>query len=117
MQLTELFERVTQEHFTDTPGVPLTSRIRAMGKVMGNLMHSGMGQPPLAAGKKRSLTCWNRAVRNPVDIDQWRKQTEEKEKFSTRPMRMRMQMAEADRGLTPWIRTHEYLTPAPLDRG
>ena len=111
-QLVELFERITGEPFTDTPGAPLTSRIRALAKVMGNLTRDGAGHPPLTTCRHHSLMHWSRLPRNPVDTTAWRRSTETAEQFSTRPLSSRRRMAAADSDLARWIRTHPHLTPA-----
>ena len=48
----EPLEWVTNGPFSDTPGVPPKSRVRALAKVTGNIMRGGEGEPPLAAGKR-----------------------------------------------------------------
>ena len=116
-ELTELFERTTGEQFTDTPGLPVTNRVRSMAKVMGNLTRAGTGQPLLQAGRRRCLVCWSRAPRQGADVALWRRRCEDAEQFSTRPVRRQMEMAEADAGLAMWIQTHPYLTPAEIDAG
>jgi hypothetical protein len=117
VEILELFERVTNEPFSDTPGVPLTSRVRALAKVMGNITRAGEGEPPLAAGRRRDLTTWSRVPRDHVDVEAWRRRVETMEQTGQRPLRRRMQMADADAGLALWVRSHPYLTPAELAVG
>ena len=117
VELTELFERVVGEPFSDTPGVPLTSRVRALAKVMGNLTRAGEGQPPLAAGRRRNLVTWSRAPRQRVDVEAWRCRTELEESSHQRPQRRQLEMEDADRRLGSWIRDHPYLVPAEIDVG
>ena len=117
VELTELFERVAGEPFSDTPGVPLTSRIRGLAKVMGNLTRCGEGVPPLTAGRRRDLRTWSRIPQHHVDVEAWRRRIELTEQSSLRPQRRRLQMAEADAGLALWVRNHPYLQPAELAVG
>jgi hypothetical protein len=117
LELTELFERITAETFTDTPGVQLTSRVRALAKVMGNLTRAGEGVPPLLAGRRRDLVCWSRVPRGSVDVAAWRRRVEAAEQFTTRPVRRHLQMAEVDATLAEWVRTHPHMRPAELDDG
>ena len=112
-----MFERVTGEPFSDTPGVPVTSRVRALAKVMGNLTRAGEGVPPLVAGHRRDLTTWGRVPRQHVDVEAWRQRAELAEQSSQRPVRRRLQMAEADAGLALWLRNHQHLVPVELAVG
>jgi hypothetical protein len=55
----ELFERVTGEPFTDTPGSLVGHRVRALAKVMGNVAREEAFTPPLLHSQRRGLTIWN----------------------------------------------------------
>ena len=57
----EPLEWVTNGPFSDTPGVPPKSRVRALAKVTGNIMRGGEGEPPLAAGKRGDVGTWIRS--------------------------------------------------------
>ena len=116
-ELSELFERVTGEHFSDTPGVAVTGRVRSLAKVMGNLTRAGVGQPPLLAGKRRAFVTWSRVPRRPADVAAWRRREEQAEETGIRPRRRRVAMAEADAGLASWVRNHMYIAPAAIDGG
>ena len=116
-ELTELFERITGEHFSDTPGVAVTSRVRSLAKVMGNLTRAGVGQPPLQAGKRRDLVTWSRVPCHHADVAAWRRREQLAEGTGNRPKRCRVEMAEADAGLASWVRNHPYITPAAIGGG
>ena len=64
----ELFERLTQEPFSDTPGALVGSRVRAMAKVLGNVTREESFDPPLVQIVRRALTYWNRRPRVPADV-------------------------------------------------
>ena len=109
--LLELFERLTAEPFTDTPGAPITSRVRSVAKVLGNITRDEVFDPPLRQSKSGSLVRWNRIPRQRVDVVAWRRRMEEAERHSLAPPRVRTQMADVDAGLAMWIRQHPYLRP------
>ena len=56
----ELFERLTGEPFSDTPGAWVGSRVRGMGKVLGNVSREEAIDPPLVSAVRRALIYWNR---------------------------------------------------------
>lgn len=107
----ELFERVTTEPFTDTPGVALTNRIRSLAKVLGNITREVQLQPPLVQSTTGSLVRWNRTPRHRVDVRAWRRSVEERERHSVLPPRQHITMAQVDAGLADWIRNHRFLRP------
>jgi hypothetical protein len=114
--LLELFERVTGEPATDSPGVALESRRRAFSKVLGNVTTGVQFIPPLQTVTKRGYMRWNRVPRVPADIASWRRRVEQLE--DTHPaVRRRTQMATSDAGLAPWIRGHLHLQPTEVERG
>jgi hypothetical protein len=49
----ELFERVTGEPFTESPGALVSTRVRAMAKVMGNICREVQLVPPMTAAMHR----------------------------------------------------------------
>ena len=120
LELVELFERVTGEPFTETPGVPLLSRVRCLTSKMRHLVRSGAGQPPVMAGLRRGHhqnVCWSRLPRVVVDVAAWKARVEAAER-SDAPLRgQRSQMAEADAELAAWLAGHAYLAPAELAVG
>lgn len=109
-----VFETITHEAFTDTPGVPITSRVRSLAKIMSNLTREGVGHPPLQAGLRRGknhLVCWSRRPLQPLDVASWRRRMESSEQHGPLPQRRRLQMAEADSGLLAWLRSHPISSP------
>jgi hypothetical protein len=114
--LLELFERITGEPATDAPGVALESRRRAFAKVLGNVTQEVAFDPPLQTVTRRSYKQWNRVPNVPADILAWRRRTERLE--AAHPaVRRRTQMAAVDARLPEWIRGHQFLQPAEVDRG
>ena len=113
----ELFERVTQEAFSDTPGALLTSRIRGMAKVMGNVSREEEWTPALESLSVRGTLMWNRRPKAPRDVEAWRRAIEQAEAHAAPVRRLRDQMAEADAGLAPWLKGHRYLLPADVEVG
>ena len=108
----ELFERVTQEPFTDTPGIALTNRIRSIAKVLGNITRDNQLQPPLLQSTSGSLVRWNRAPRHRTDVRAWRHNVEQRERHSAPAPRQHTTMRQVDAGLADWIRHHRFLRPA-----
>ena len=53
--LLELFERITGEPFSETPGALLTNRVRYLSKVMGNLVQEVTFNPPTGGSPSSSL--------------------------------------------------------------
>ena len=115
--LLELFERVTGEPFSETPGALLTNRVRAIAKVLGNLVREVTFTPPLLQGRQRAYVCWNRCPRERVDWVAWRRRVEATEEFRAPPPRTRTVRASIDAELASWIRHHRYLRPVELDQG
>ena len=113
----ELFERVTGEAFTDTPGTLVGQRVRALAKVLGNVAQEAVFDPPLTQAQRRALTIWNRRPRVAVDVGAWRRQTESVEARAPPVPRLRGQMAAVDAGLAAWICGHHYLVPTALATG
>jgi hypothetical protein len=68
----ELFERLTGEPFSDTPGARVGSRVRGMGKVLGNVSREEDIDPPLVSAVRRAFVYWNRRARVPADVAAWR---------------------------------------------
>jgi hypothetical protein len=114
--LLELFERITGEPATDSPGVALESRRRAFAKVLGNVTREVVFDPPLQTAIRCRYMLWNRVPRVPADIAVWRRRVELLEDAHP-AVRRRTQMAAADAGLAQWIRGHQHLQPAEVERG
>ena len=92
----ELFERVTGEPFSETPGALLTNRVRAIAKVLGNLVREVTFTPPLLQGRQRAYVCWNRCPRERVEMVVWRRRVEATEEFRAPPPRTRTVRASID---------------------
>ena len=107
----ELFERVTGEPFSDTPGTLVEGRIRGIAKVIGNVSREGVLEPAMVSVRRRALTVWNRRPRVPGDVVVWRQQQEAAEVHAAPAPRLRQQMASVDSGLGQWIVGHRYLSP------
>ena len=110
--LLELFERLTGEPFSETPGMLLTARTWAFAKVLGNLSREATFDPPLQSRLRRSLLVWNRVPRVQVDVAAWRRQQQSTEARAAPVPRLRDQMASTDAGLAAWLVNHPYLLPA-----
>jgi hypothetical protein len=72
-ELLEVFKSSTGELFSANPGVLLTSRVRGLARVMGNITREESFNPPLVAGHRRALVSWNRAPRAPLAREAWRR--------------------------------------------
>ena len=115
--LLELFERVTDEPFSDTPGALLTQRVRAIAKVLGNLVREVTFEPPLTQGRRRSSVTWNRCPRVRADWEAWRRGVEAAEEYRAPALRSRSQKATVDATLADWACYHPHLQPTSLDNG
>ena len=113
----ELFERLTREPFSDTPGALLDSRLRGMAKVLGNIAREETWDPPLENVRTRGGALWNRTPQLPHDAIAWRRTVEEAEAHCLPVLRLKDQMAAADAGLVAWIQEHRYLTPTAVENG
>jgi hypothetical protein len=113
----ELFERVTSEAFTDSPGTLVGHRVRALAKVLGNLAREEVFDPPLLQARRRALTIWSRRPRVSVDVVGWRRQQEIVEARAAPVPRLRGQMAAVDAGLADWVCGHRYLVPTAVADG
>ena len=113
----ELFEQVTGEAFSDTPGVLVGSRVRGIAKVLGNVAREEPWDPPLRQTARRGLVFWNRRPRQPRDAAAWRLAVEASEAHTAPIPRLRDQMAAADIGLVPWLKGHRYLMPTAVESG
>lgn len=116
-EMLALFERVTGEHFSDTPGTALTSRIRSIAKVLGNITREVEFTPPLSSTTRGMYRVWNRAPRMRVDIDCWRRQEQQRGALAGVAMRSRSTMAAVDAEITTWLRGHRYLRPTEVENG
>jgi ribonuclease HI len=113
----EIFERLTGEAFSDTPGALVGSRVRGIAKVLGNVSREEGLDPPLLQTSRRGTVFWNRRPQVPVDVAAWRRSVEAAEAHSAPVPRLREQMAAADAGLAAWVTGHQYLPPAPVETG
>ena len=114
--LVELFERITMEPFTDTPGSRLTSRIQSMGRLLREVLLSfgASFSPPLETSEVVSrqgvYVALNRFPRQPCpDISLWRRRVGELEQYQTPQLRPRQLQASQDAHLDLWIREHPHL--------
>ena len=111
----ELFERVTGEAFTESPGQPITSRVRAIGKVMGNITREATVVPPLTTSRKvqhaGSFVMWSRRPVVCTDVVAWRRRVESREAYQVPSTPTRDVMSAADAGLAAWLRGHRHLRP------
>ena len=69
----ELFERLTGELFSDTPGALVGSRVRGMAKVLDNISREEHLDPPLLRAVHRAYVFWNRRPLVPADVSAWRR--------------------------------------------
>ena len=78
-----LFETMTCELFSETPGTPLPRRLWRMGAALSNLAKEGGFDPPLEwrSQSAKSKHCWNRKLRREdLDVVAWRAEQLEKER-------------------------------------
>lgn len=119
--LLELFERVTGEAFSDTPGTRIGQRVRGIAKVLGNISREDEISPPLESISRVQRTgrflVWNRQPREVVDVRAWRRRVETVETRAVPVPRLRDQMASADAGLAAWIHNHRYLVATDVATG
>ena len=112
--LVELFERVTQQPFTDTPGSHLTSRIRSMGRVLRDVLAAfgSSFSPPLATSTRQDYVTLNRFPRCPCpDIHRWRQRVAAAEQYQTPQLRPHQLTATQDPHLHLWVHGHRHLAP------
>jgi hypothetical protein len=119
-ELLALFERDTGELFSDTPGAPLTSRVRGFAKVLGNITREVNMVPPLLSAERiehrGAYRVWNRLPRVPVDMEVWRR-GHQPVSSAAPVVRLRDEMADVDAGLAAWFRGHRHLVPTDVERG
>ena len=120
--LLELFERITAEKFTMTPGALLTARVRALARVMATLMRRAeLLDAPLLSGQRvcrtGSYSCWNRRPRVWADWEAWRRQVILAETFQRAPQRASQVRGQVDAELAGWLRQHRYLQPVDVSKG
>ena len=117
----ELFERVTGEAFSDTPGVAVGQRVRGIAKVLGNISREEDLTPALVSTShvchRGKMQLWNRRPREEVDVRAWRRQVEASEARALPMPRLRNQMASADAGLAAWLHDHRYLVATDVPSG
>ena len=112
-----LFESVTGEPFTDTPGTKLASRVAGLARVMGNLTRDVVFDPPLRHYSRGGRAFWGRRVLQPLDVDVWRAGVEAAELAAVPAARSRRQMEEANDELLDWFRQHRYLGRSTVEEG
>ena len=95
----------------------VTARVRAIAKVMGNLVREEQFVPPLLPGRRRALVCWNRCPRVCADWEAWRRREEAAEEFRAPVQRARGARASVDAELATWVREHRYLLPVDISVG
>ena len=117
----EVFERVTGEAFSDTPGTRIGQRVRGIAKVLGNISREEELDPPLLSTTKvqhsGKMAVWNRQPREAVDIRAWRRQVEAAEVRAVPVPRLRNQMASTDAGLAAWMHNHRHLVATDVASG
>jgi hypothetical protein len=114
--LVELFERVTMQPFTDTPGSRLTSRIQSMGRLLREVL-ANFGpsfSPPLetsqVVSRQGAYATLNRFPRHPChDLSSWRRRVTDSEQYQTPQLRPRQLLATQDTQLHLWVRGHQHL--------
>ena len=119
--LVELFERVTLQPFTDTPGSHLTSRIRSMGRILRDILATSGSSfsPPLETSKTTcrtgDYTTLNRFPQQPcTDVSSWRRRVCQSEQYQTPQLRPRQIVAGQDNCLHLWVRGHQRLLPTDV---
>ena len=107
----ELFERVTGEAFSDTPGVVVGQRVRGIAKVLGNISREEAITPPLVSTTRvhhsGRMVVWNRQPHEEIDVRAWRRRVEALEARAPPVPRLRTQMTSVDTGLAAWIHDHQ----------
>ena len=120
--LLELFERVTGEMFTMTPGALLTARVRAISRMLVSLMNrEGLLAAPLLQGQRvfrtGAYSCWNRRPRIWADWEAWRRQVLLAETFQAGTPRTRVTTGQVDAELAGWLSNHRHLQPVEVAQG
>ena len=115
--LLALFERVTGEVFSDSPGAALKSRERSLAKVMGNITREAGSDPPLQSVEGKMYRVWNRVPRVSMDLDRWRQEERRRDAAGPSVLRVRQAMAGVDAELAAWLRGHRYLVPTAVEQG
>ena len=117
----ELFERVTGEAFSDTPGVVVGQRVRGIAKVLGNISREEAITPPLVSTTRvhhsGRMVVWNRQPHEEIDVRAWRRRVEALEARAPPVPRLRTQMTSVDTGLAAWIHDHRYLVASDVASG
>ena len=113
----ELFEQSTGQPFSQTPGALLTSRIRALAKVLGNISREVVWDPPLLSVVKEAGLLWSRRPRLPTDIAAWRVAVEAAEAHSAPMRKLQDQMRATNQGLAAWFKGHRHLRPTAVENG
>ena len=116
-ELLASFERITGELFSDTPGAMLTSRVRSIAKVLGNVTREMTFTPVLQSATRGMYRVWNRSPRVRMDLECWRRQELQRSASATPVLRLRSEMAGVDAELSTWLRGHRHLVPTEVEGG
>ena len=111
------FERRTGEAYTDSPGASVTSRVRSLAKVMGNITREGTFDPPLLSATWNQYRVWSRVPTVPFDVEWWRCEEEAREAEVTPAARLRTDMAGVDAELMTWLRSTLFLKAVEVEAG
>ena len=119
MTLLALFETVTGELFSDTPGVKLVNRIRGLGRVMANVLREVSFEPPLCQFQQHEKTksFWTRRPRALLDVAAWELQMRAAEAQALPVLSLKRQMQATDAGLASWLKSHRYLRAVEVGHG
>ena len=117
--LLALFERITSEPYTQTPGADVTKRIASLGRTLANLSQPSAAaalNPPLLRHSRQGTFYYNRAPKERIDGAEWRREQQRVE--AAHPARAHtLSMADADLQLASWLRNHRSLRPVPVENG
>ena len=113
-QLLAAFETTTGELYSESPGAALSSRVRALAKVMSCITRDVPFDPPLVMGMGRGYRLWSRAPRVRVDMEGWRRREQQ---LGVSGVRVRDEMAAVDPELAGWLRRHPHLVPTEVEKG
>ena len=115
--LLDLFEELTGEPYTQTPGSSATSRLAGFGKTLGNLVGSSDLVPAL---ERRSVTggrwLYSRVPRQHRDDEGWRRRADLEAAGRPEP-RPAVSLEDVDAGLAAWLRYHPHLRAALVEEG
>ena len=113
----DLFEELTGEQYTTTPGSSAASRLTGFSKALANLVSSADLDPALQrhqVGGGRWL--YNRTPKSHRDADRWQRRAE-REAAALPVLRPALTMEDTDAGLAAWLRLHPHLRAATAEQG